>query len=86
MSERKEAVEKMTKSAAGHVYWHDGIPALVATHPAPLRKVDVVVIGAGYTGLHAALTALRAGRSVQIVEMHELGWGCSTRNGGRCGF
>ena len=83
MSERKEAVEKMTKSAAGHVYWHDGIPALVATHPAPLRKVDVVVIGAGYTGLHAALAALRAGRSVQIVEMHELGWGCSTRNGGQ---
>ncbi|WP_263142655.1 FAD-binding oxidoreductase [Pseudomonas sp. RIT-PI-AD] len=45
-------------------------------------KADVCVIGAGYTGLSAALHLLEAGRSVCVVEAHETGHGGSGRNVG----
>nr|MBX2879442.1 FAD-binding oxidoreductase [Granulosicoccus sp.] len=44
---------------------------------------DVVVIGSGYTGLHAALSLARAGRQVLVFESGEIGHGCSRRNGGQ---
>ena len=46
-------------------------------------KADVVVIGAGYTGLSAALQTARGGRHTVIVDAEDVGWGCSTRNGGQ---
>jgi glycine/D-amino acid oxidase-like deaminating enzyme len=45
--------------------------------------VDVAVIGAGYTGLHAALQTARGERSTLVLDAEEAGWGCSTRNGGQ---
>jgi glycine/D-amino acid oxidase-like deaminating enzyme len=45
-------------------------------------KCDVVIVGAGYTGLSAGLTLARAGRSVQIFDRQRPGEGASTRNGG----
>lgn len=44
---------------------------------------DVVVIGAGYTGLSAALHLARTGRKVVVLEASEPGWGASGRNGGQ---
>lgn len=46
-------------------------------------KVDVLVIGSGYTGLHAALVCAGAGRETLVVDAGDLGFGCSTRNGGQ---
>lgn len=46
-------------------------------------SVDVLVIGSGYTGLHAALQTSRAGRSTLVIDAKDAGWGCSTRNGGQ---
>jgi len=43
---------------------------------------DVVVVGAGYAGLSAALTLARAGKSVQVFDAGDPGRGASTRNGG----
>jgi glycine/D-amino acid oxidase-like deaminating enzyme len=40
------------------------------------------MVGAGYTGLAAALTLVRAGRSVQVFDRQRPGEGASTRNGG----
>ncbi|TBW35981.1 FAD-binding oxidoreductase [Siculibacillus lacustris] len=53
-------------------------PALAADVTA-----DVCVVGAGYTGLSAALHLAARGRSVRIVEAHRVGWGASGRNGGQ---
>lgn len=46
------------------------------------REVDVVVVGAGNTGMAAAWEVARRGRSVVVLERNTLGWGASTRNGG----
>jgi gamma-glutamylputrescine oxidase len=55
--------------------------------PAPTlegeTQADVVVIGGGYTGLHAALNAVERGFSVVLLEAGRIGWGASGRNGGQ---
>lgn len=47
---------------------------------------DVCVIGAGYTGLSAALTLAEAGLSVIVLEQFKVGAGASGRNGGVLGI
>ena len=42
-----------------------------------------MVVGSGYTGLHAALQTTRAGFSTLVVDAEALGNGCSSRNGGQ---
>ncbi|WP_417450690.1 NAD(P)/FAD-dependent oxidoreductase [Kordiimonas sp.] len=44
---------------------------------------DVCVIGAGFTGLSAALKLAEAGRTVTVLEAARVGWGASGRNGGQ---
>ena len=46
-------------------------------------ETDVVVIGGGYTGLHAALNATERGYRVVLLEAERIGWGASGRNGGQ---
>jgi glycine/D-amino acid oxidase-like deaminating enzyme len=45
-------------------------------------KVDVAVIGGGYTGLSAARTLAKRGVNVVVLEAETIGWGASSRNGG----
>jgi len=47
------------------------------------RKVDVAVVGAGYTGLSTALHLAEAGASVAVLEAGEPGFGASGRNNGQ---
>ncbi len=47
------------------------------------HKADVVVIGAGFTGLSTALHLLEAGISVAVLEAMEPGYGASGRNNGQ---
>src|SRR5438034_7866366 len=46
-------------------------------------SADVCVIGAGYTGLSAALELAGAGYRTVVVEATEVGGGASGRNGGQ---
>ena len=54
------------------------LPELTGTDEA-----DVVIIGAGYTGLSTAMHLREAGVDVAIVEAMEPGWGASGRNNGQ---
>ena len=47
------------------------------------QQADVVVIGAGYTGLSSALHLAEAGFKVVVLEAAKVGWGASGRNGGQ---
>ena len=57
-------------------------PQAIPSLPA---KVDVAIIGAGYTGLNAALVLARAGLNVAVFEAQKFGAGASARNGGMVG-
>ncbi|HEX6980893.1 MAG TPA: FAD-binding oxidoreductase [Alphaproteobacteria bacterium] len=54
-----------------------GAPALTGT-----RRCDVCIIGAGYTGLSAALHLAARGLDVVVLEADRIGAGASGRNGG----
>ncbi|MFZ0815793.1 MAG: FAD-binding oxidoreductase [Candidatus Sulfotelmatobacter sp.] len=45
-------------------------------------RVDVAVIGAGFTGLSAARTLAKRGAKAAVLESETIGWGASSRNGG----
>ncbi|HEX4893906.1 MAG TPA: FAD-binding oxidoreductase, partial [Hyphomicrobiaceae bacterium] len=62
-------------------WWEAAPPTTLPQLPVPARA-DVVIVGAGYTGLSAALTLARAGRSVHVFDRMRPGEGASTRNGG----
>lgn len=63
--------------------WRDtaGAPPQTAALTQDTR-CDVAIVGAGYAGLHAALTLAEAGLSTVILEAGEIGSGGSGRNGG----
>lgn len=46
-------------------------------------EADICVVGAGFTGLSAALTLIEKGYSVVVLEGERIGFGASGRNGGQ---
>lgn len=46
-------------------------------------STDVLVIGAGYTGLSAALHLSDVSDDIVVIDAAQPGWGCSGRNGGQ---
>ena len=66
-------------------WWEDaGRPAGPAPENLP-GETDVVIIGAGLTGLSAARTLARAGKAVLALDAMQPGEGASSRNGGMIG-
>jgi hypothetical protein len=45
--------------------------------------VDVLVVGAGFTGLYTAHNLADAGVNVAVIEASRVGWAASGRNGGQ---
>ena len=64
-------------------YWWDRVPRLAPADVEIPPHVDVAIVGSGYTGLHAALQTARGGRRTLVFDAEDLGFGCSTRNGGQ---
>lgn len=69
----------------------DAAPSLWRATASPLQALpplagdalaDVVIIGAGYTGLSAAHHLAASGLAPVVLEANEPGWGASGRNGG----
>lgn len=69
----------------------EAAPSLWGATATPLRafpalqgdaQADVVIIGAGYTGLSAAHHLAQSGLSSIVLEANRPGWGASGRNGG----
>ncbi|WP_271273667.1 NAD(P)/FAD-dependent oxidoreductase [Aliamphritea hakodatensis] len=61
-------------------------PALSGIQGQPLRgetQADVCIVGAGFTGLSAALHLAQKGYSVVLLDAEKVGWGASGRNGGQ---
>lgn len=46
-------------------------------------KVDVAIIGGGFTGVATALEMVERGFTVALCEANRIGWGASGRNGGQ---
>ncbi|MGH7106027.1 MAG: NAD(P)/FAD-dependent oxidoreductase [Acetobacteraceae bacterium] len=66
-------------------YWLDTAPPFAsATQEPPDGDADVVVIGAGFTGLSAALALARKGAHVVVLEAGAVINAASGRNGGMC--
>jgi glycine/D-amino acid oxidase-like deaminating enzyme len=65
-------------------WWRDAPPAN-EPKALPGATADLVIVGAGYTGLAAAMVLARAGRHVIVVDAGVPGFGASTRNGGQVG-
>src|SRR5882757_9993510 len=76
----------MDSATAG---WPDSLWA-ANTPPGPelpklagAAQADVIVIGAGFTGLSTALHLREAGVDVAVIEAMQPGWGASGRNNGQ---
>ncbi len=65
-------------------YWWQDQPQYRNTEMPP-AKADCIIVGAGFTGLSAALTLAQAGRQVVVLDSEAIGFGASTRNGGMLG-
>ncbi len=71
-------------SSIARPFWTDDAPPASHESLDHTRTADLVVVGAGYTGLWTALRAKERDpdRSVVVVEGKRVGWAASGRNGG----
>lgn len=77
----------MFKESAQHVssYYAATMPKPIPLWPTLTEPLDtdVVIVGAGFSGLHCALRLLQAGKRVVVLEASRLAWAASGRNGGQ---
>jgi glycine/D-amino acid oxidase-like deaminating enzyme len=65
------------------IYWHTTVQMPDDSNLMPLpEKVEVAILGGGFTGLSAARTLAKRGVKVAVLEANTIGWGASSRNGG----
>lgn len=83
------------KSTATQAHAVEHAPSWYAAGASPIEslpqlrgeeRADVVILGAGLTGLSAAIELAERGYSVIVMEAHRVGWGASGRSGGQMIF
>ena len=71
--------EKMKK----YTYWLDTVDQDFLKDANLPEKSDALVVGFGYTGLHAAFEMAKNGMKVCVIDKCNFGDGCSSKNGGQ---
>ena len=66
--------------------WQEHTAALVLPEHSLPAEADVLIVGAGYTGLSAARETAAAGRATLVLDAGAVGAGCSGRNGGQVAY
>jgi len=66
-----------------NVWMETAVPAPVVPQLEGAHQASVLVVGAGYLGLSAALHLAQSGVDVIVVDAEAPGWGASGRNGGQ---
>jgi glycine/D-amino acid oxidase-like deaminating enzyme len=75
----------LTSDFSNTPYWWQAAPLAESDGGGLAPSYDVVIVGSGYTGMRAALTLARAGRSVAVLDKEKPGFGASRRNAGFLG-
>jgi glycine/D-amino acid oxidase-like deaminating enzyme len=83
MQGRKMKAKLFTEDFKTSAYWLDIAPNVPVSEGNLPKEVDVLVVGAGYTGLNAALQTASEGLGTLVLDAEQPGWGCSMRNGGQ---
>ena len=77
----------MFKQSAQHVgtYYARTYPGSIPLRPIQTgsEETDVLIIGAGFSGLHTGLRLAEAGKRVTLLEASRVAWAASGRNGGQ---
>ena len=66
-----------------NLYQDTAEPAVALPMLEGARRANVVIVGAGITGLSTALHLAEKITDVVVLEAHQPGWGASGRNGGQ---
>jgi glycine/D-amino acid oxidase-like deaminating enzyme len=76
----------MTRAISTTPFWQENVvvPGL-PDNPLP-AEVEVLIVGAGYTGLSAARETAAAGLRTLVLDAGRVGAGCSGRNGGQVAY
>ena len=74
----QDSFDHVSSYYAASAHERTGYPALDGN-----LRADVAVVGAGFTGISAALSLAERGYDVVVLEAKRVGWGASGRNGGQ---
>ena len=77
----------MFMHSSGHLatYYAGCYPGTIAQRPRLEASLDcdVLIVGAGFSGLHCALRLAQSGKRVVVLEASRVAWAASGRNGGQ---
>lgn len=81
----KDSTDLRANPPVAAPFWWDATPRRRLGQGALPADAELVIVGSGYAGISAAISAAKAGAKVLVLESGLIGEGASTRNGGAVG-